>query len=263
MPRMNIKRAFCASIGLFGLCFSQAYAVSVSGQGTWETTLQARDLDGVISTTEAYYDTVLGITWLADPNYAMTSGYDADGLMIWSVADSWVAGLDINGFVDWRLPDISPIDGVAFNYTEANDGTTDLGFNISAPGTLYKYSTGNELAYMFYNTLGNLAYVDTSGAVQAGYGATNSGPFSDLAYFYWSGQVDTRYPTTNALGFGVDKGRQRSLTMDRFAFAWAVHPGDIGIAAIVTSPVPVPPAVWLFGSGLLGLAGIARRRSVA
>jgi hypothetical protein len=25
-------------------------------------------------------------------------------------------------------------------------------------------------------------------------------------------------------------------------------------------PVPVPPAVWLFGSGLLGLAGVARRR---
>lgn len=28
----------------------------------------------------------------------------------------------------------------------------------------------------------------------------------------------------------------------------------------MTSPVPIPPAVWLFGSGLLGLVGIARRR---
>lgn len=27
-----------------------------------------------------------------------------------------------------------------------------------------------------------------------------------------------------------------------------------------TSPVPVPAAVWLFGSGILGLAGIARRK---
>jgi hypothetical protein len=25
-------------------------------------------------------------------------------------------------------------------------------------------------------------------------------------------------------------------------------------------PVPVPPAVWLFGSGLLGLIGVARRK---
>ncbi len=32
---------------------------------------------------------------------------------------------------------------------------------------------------------------------------------------------------------------------------------------ITTSPVPVPAAVWLFGSGLVGLAGIARRRKSA
>jgi hypothetical protein len=28
------------------------------------------------------------------------------------------------------------------------------------------------------------------------------------------------------------------------------------------SPVPVPAVVWLFGSGLLGLIGVARRRKV-
>ena len=32
--------------------------------------------------------------------------------------------------------------------------------------------------------------------------------------------------------------------------------------AVTISPVPVPAAVWLFGSGLLGLAGIARRKTV-
>jgi hypothetical protein len=29
---------------------------------------------------------------------------------------------------------------------------------------------------------------------------------------------------------------------------------------VAVAPVPVPPAVWLFGSGLLGLVGIARRK---
>jgi hypothetical protein len=29
------------------------------------------------------------------------------------------------------------------------------------------------------------------------------------------------------------------------------------------APVPVPAAVWLLGSGLLGLAGVARRKSAA
>jgi hypothetical protein len=27
------------------------------------------------------------------------------------------------------------------------------------------------------------------------------------------------------------------------------------------TPVPIPAAVWLFGSGLLGLAGIVRKRA--
>ena len=62
---------------------SAANAASVSGQGTWKTTLQGRDLDGNLFTIEAYYDTALNITWLADANYAKTSGYDADGLMNW------------------------------------------------------------------------------------------------------------------------------------------------------------------------------------
>ena len=29
----------------------------------------------------------------------------------------------------------------------------------------------------------------------------------------------------------------------------------------ITTPVPVPAAVWLFGSGLLGLIGVARKKA--
>lgn len=37
------------------------------------------------------------------------------------------------------------------------------------------------------------------------------------------------------------------------------HGGFTGLAAVV----PIPPAMWLFGSGLLGLVGIARRKKAA
>jgi len=52
-------------------------------------------------------------------------------------------------------------------------------------------------------------------------------------------------------------------------FGRARHLGQYGIdismissslSAASTSPVPVPGAVWLFSSGLLGLAGAVRRK---
>jgi len=30
---------------------------------------------------------------------------------------------------------------------------------------------------------------------------------------------------------------------------------------IVNQPVPIPAAVWLFGAGLIGLVGVARRKT--
>lgn len=40
------------------------------------------------------------------------------------------------------------------------------------------------------------------------------------------------------------------------------QPRELSHLSIYASRVPVPPAVWLFGSGLLGLVGIARRKRV-
>jgi hypothetical protein len=39
--------------------------------------------------------------------------------------------------------------------------------------------------------------------------------------------------------------------------------GDLTYNVTSQAPVPLPAAVWLFGSGLLGLAGIGRRRAAA
>ena len=45
----------------------------------------------------AVYDTDRNITWLANANYALTSGYDADGTMTWAAANTWAAGLNVVG----------------------------------------------------------------------------------------------------------------------------------------------------------------------
>lgn len=44
-----------------------------------------------------------------------------------------------------------------------------------------------------------------------------------------------------------------------FTFYCAPHSGSMN-GSLTVNPVPVPAAAWLFGSGLIGLAGIARKR---
>ena len=80
--------------------------------------------------------------------------------------------------------------------------------------------------------------------------------------------------TTQALGYWVDGFNEvpqtpiaDGTTQAGFIF-YAPSPNSpfiaFGANGIIgqgnTSVVPVPAAVWLFGSGLLGLAGVARRR---
>ncbi|MCK5092950.1 MAG: VPLPA-CTERM sorting domain-containing protein, partial [Gammaproteobacteria bacterium] len=57
--------------------------------------------------------------------------------------------------------------------------------------------------------------------------------------------------------FNTYDGKQSYNGKSYSYYAWAVHDGDVG-----ASVVPVPAAVWLFGSGLIGLVGFARRKKI-
>jgi len=131
-----------------------AHAASVSGQGTWETTLEGRDLDGNAATFEAYYDTTLDITWLADAN--------ANGIISWDAANTWTTTLDVNGVTGWRLPTVTDVGNDGATYTNIYQGV-DYGYNID--------TANGEMAYMFYDTLGNTATYDTSGVATGLYGS--------------------------------------------------------------------------------------------
>ena len=230
------------------------HAAAVSGQGTWETTLKGRDLDGNLATFEAYYDTALDITWLADANYGYGSSYDSatgqtDGKMIWVDANTWATGLNFNGITGWRLPMMTDTGslGCDFAYTG-----TDCGYNVDP--------TTSEMAHMYYITLGDKAQYDTAGNPQAGWGLTNTGPFSNIRSdaYYWSA-VDYAPYAGYKWVFQFVSGLQHYDTQagglgPLGLYAWAVHAGDVGGSA-----VPVPAAVWLFCGGLVSLVGIAKR----
>jgi len=228
--------------------------ISLGMVGTADAALVSR-LSG-----QAYYDTVADLTWLADANYAATSGYaaaNANGTMNWSTANAWAAQLTVGGVSGWRLADTNPVNGTAFNYSFTNNGSTDRARNVSRSGTAYAGSQGSELANLFYNVLGNVSDYNSSGVFDDGCTGsclTSTGPFSNVqSTFYWSA---TEYAPdiSNAWHFLMSNGIQNRTNKDSSFYGWAVQSGDV-------SAVPVPAAVWLFGSGLLGLVGVARRKS--
>lgn len=248
---MKISRLFSAVYACAISCVPfSVHAVGVPGQGTWETTLQGRDLDGNASTLEAYYDTVLDITWLAD---AIAAGI----AMPWMDANAWAAGLNVSGITGWRLPINTPINGATYDTTLSTDGTTDLGFATSAGWVDGSGTPVSEMGHMYYVTLGNLSICDPTlpwCTLQPGGGLSNTGPFSNLlGSTYWSGSV---LDSTLVWDFDFDQGEQGTNVKSPLFFAWAVHDGDVGT-------IPLPPAIWLFGSGLLGLIGFARRNKAA
>jgi len=243
-----VRSAIAVAAGAL-LSTSVAQAASVSGQGTWETTLQGRDLDGnALNGFEAFYDTALNITWLADANLAKTSGYDADGMMSWGAASAWAANLNVGGVTGWRLPTL--VDSGAAGCAQVANGGSDCGYNVS-PST-------SEWAHMFYVTLGNKGQNSPSGATQSGSGLTNSGAFSNLQSGpYWTG---VEVPSSGyAWFFGTGKGIQNVGPQGNAYFAWAVHAGDVASLGNVTSPVPEPESLALVLAGI-GATLLMRRR---
>jgi hypothetical protein len=145
-------------------------AATVLAMAAWASPghadLVGRDLDGNLGTIEAYYDTVLGITWLVNANLAYTeafgvTGINTDGRMTWDKANEWIAAMNTAGYLGetgWRLPFV--VDTNDPGCDVANFGT-DCGYNVQTMSGSTVYS---EMAHLFYVTLGNLGKCSRTGA---------------------------------------------------------------------------------------------------
>lgn len=218
--------------------------------------LQGRDLDAAVDGYEAFYDTVLNITWLADANFAKTSGHSASGQMTWEDASAWAANVTVLGLSGWRLPNVLPIHGQSYDYRGAYDGSSDLGYGIRSPR--------NEMSYMFYENLGLLSYYDEQGQEQSGFGrpqgvsalALNQVPGAFIRNLgpvhgeYWAAQAFEPEPGAHWVFDFEDDGQFALGPNDgpRWdgSYAWLVRDGDVGA-------VPEPSTFWLFGLAGLGL----------
>lgn len=193
------------------------------------------------------YDSVQNVTWLADANYAKTSGYDAQGNMSWQNAVAWVDGLSyldsVRGTIysDWRLPTFHDlgVPGCDYDYSGS-----DCGYNVAV--------TSSELAHLFYGDFANKAILDSRGGPQSGYGivddpatADDESLFSHIQSFgYWLG---TSYggDASKAWYLSTATGMQNYISKGTNYYVWAVRDGDV-------AAVPLPGAAWFFGASLLG-----------
>jgi len=200
------------------------------------------------------YDDEYDLTWLADANYANTSGYNTTGsfpgqeggAMTWLESTTWANNLVINDEIygdisGWRLPSA---------YNAISDPNGDIGpINSSGPTNVY----GSELAHMtvLANSVFNVSFADPS---------ITSGLFSNIqSTMYWSGtstSSENAWMTTfqGEVGFNYVYEMRDNMTS---TYAWAVMSGDI-------AAVPLPAASWLFGPALAWLFSITKtRRRVA
>lgn len=249
---------------------------SAQAAGNWETTLQARDINGD-GTVDAYYDTSLDVTWLAlinaaagsagdlvrtndtapyvstDPTVPFRSGlavpyqYTGPGPSVYTKYAYGDGLMTQTSAADWAATlDVHGVKGWRLpSVTDVGSpgcvaGEADCGVNLDL--------SQSELAHMFYVTLGNGASgpYDT---VQP-----DLGPFkrnnlyldagAELrSYVFFANQAGFAFNTLN--GYQIDSGSNSELA------AWAVRSGDV-------PSVPETGTVSLMAMGLLSLA-LSRR----
>jgi hypothetical protein len=180
----------------------------------------------------AVYDNVLDITWTQDANL---SGGDT-----WDNQTTWAANLTVGGVSGWRLASMSVSGGLP---TSSVDSVVDCAVAAEL------VCRDNELGYMFYQNLNGSAGDNLTGDQTTVGGVTLNNIQSD----YWSGSEVTSN-SLNAWAFFFFNGGQGNFGKNSVPVAWAVHGGNPGGAV-----VPVPAAVWLFGSAL-GLLGWIRHK---
>lgn len=97
----------------------------------------------------------------------------------------------------------------------------------------------------------------------AGISNIGAGQVAVGTLFDWSTSVDIPvlavFDCTSVAGVCTGINSTAGGAMQTGPFAGAT-PAFNGTGSLAPSAVPVPAAVWLFGSGLLGLVGVARRK---
>lgn len=177
------------------------------------------------NSSAALFDRGNGLIYDDFSNITWTANANLGGLLNWTDANTWAAALTFDRYSGWRLPTADAA-AIGLTYNEIN----------------------TELGHLFYIDLGVAAGNPITSSI-----SSNLDFFSNLqGVTYWLGTSYAIDPT-HAWDFDMNDGSQDPSNKTKPHYVWAVHDGDI-------AAVPVPSAVWLFVTGLVGLLRIKYHR---
>ncbi len=150
----------------------------------------------------------------------------------WQSQMNWASGLD------------SSI--TSYNFYPGFSVTWNGSWRLPSAGTNPQVGynqTTSEMGHLYYDELGNSAHGPLS----------NTGDFDNLnASWYWSG-TELESNSKYIWGFYMGTGQQGTLNRYNGYYGLAIRIGQV-------SSVPIPGAVWLLGSGLMGMVALGRRK---
>jgi hypothetical protein len=227
-----------------GLIFDTALNITWVQDANLLGTMEGRNpnlVTDIISTIKFIHDT---------PSYYDTTPYSGSHTL--SIND-----FGNNGSVDWYGAQAF----VAYLNVKSYEGSTHWGLPTTPDnvGNGY-YITSSQLGELFYSELGAVSggvipsgsFINVQSAV---YWSTNEYIYSTI----WQGvglasETAWDFRTFDGLHSVSDKTTSSNIYFNWYA--WVVSPGDI------IAPVPVPSAICLFGSFLVGFIGTNRRKIV-
>ena len=197
-------------------------------------------------------------------------------------ASASLVGDTVTGYAATLIPSIN-YESIHFNATETVGGGEEFsGLQSVGTSTLLEYYANLDASSIIVG----VRHLTTTGIVLSGNllrfefsGIDWTGPSpitgieldSVFSQELWPDATD---PNAKWAGWGVDTPTppawnpiwndvNKTITIDATGGFTIPNGYDVWAKFNIVTAVPIPPAIWLFGSGLLGLVGISRRKKAA